>query len=282
MGTKGAECRMNALGFKLRVFVLIFLGIMLLGSIGFMRVERLSTLDAFYFSIVTIATVGYGDICPATGAGKILAIILIIGGVGTFLGLIANATDILMNRREEKIRHQKINMVVGLFFSELGSNLLRRICSCDPEMAVKQGELTISNQWTDRDFARKGKQLQRWPYQVDVRPDRLPEIKSALEQKTDLLLRLLENPILLEHNDFTDLLRAVFHLRDELINRISLAELPQSDYEHLAGDMKRVYALLTREWLSYMKYMSSSYPYLFALAVRTNPFDPEASAVVHA
>ena len=65
---------MNALGFKLRVFLLIFLAILLLGSIGFMWVEQLSALDAFYFSIVTIATVGYGDVCPSTQAGKILAI----------------------------------------------------------------------------------------------------------------------------------------------------------------------------------------------------------------
>ena len=65
---------MNALGFKLRVFVFIFFVIMLLGSIGFMWVEPLSPLDAFYFSIVTIATVGYGDLCPATQAGKILAV----------------------------------------------------------------------------------------------------------------------------------------------------------------------------------------------------------------
>ena len=273
---------MNALGFKLRVFVFIFLVIMLLGSIGFMWVEQLSPLDAFYFSIVTIATVGYGDVCPTTQAGKVLAIILIIGGVGTFLGLVANVTDILMNRREEKVRQQKMNMVVGLFFSELGTNLLKRITNCDPEMAAKQTELTISSQWTDKDFSRKQKQLERWRYQVDAHADELPQIRVALEQKTDLLLRLLENPILLEHNYFTELLRAVFHLRDELLNRGSLADLPKSDYEHLGGDIKRVYSLLTREWLNYMNYMRSNYPYLFALAVRTNPFDPKASVIVRA
>jgi len=58
--------------------------------------------------------------------------------------------------------------------------------------------------------------------------------------------------------------------------------LPKSDYEHLGGDIKRVYSLLTREWLNYMKYMRGNYPCLFALAVRTNPFDPKASVIVRA
>jgi voltage-gated potassium channel len=46
--------------------------------------ENRSFVDAFYYIIVTMATVGYGDIVPTTPAGKILAIVLIITGVGTF------------------------------------------------------------------------------------------------------------------------------------------------------------------------------------------------------
>ena len=84
---------MDALRLRLRVFLVVFLIVMGLGILGFMIIEDLSLADAFYFSIVTIATVGYGDIHPATQAGKILAVVLIITGVGTFLGVVANATD---------------------------------------------------------------------------------------------------------------------------------------------------------------------------------------------
>ena len=38
--------------------------------------------------------------------------------------------------------------------------------------------------------------------------------------------------------------------------------------------------LLVREWLSHMEHLKVDYPYLFSLAVRTNPFDPNASAEV--
>ena len=99
-------------------------------------------------------------------------------------------------------------------------------------------------------------------------------------KKRDFLLRLLENPTLLEHEAFTDLLRAVFHLTEELQSRQSGIELPPNDYMHLAGDIKRVYSLLVQQWLDYMKYLKVNYPYLFSLAMRTNPFDQEASPVV--
>jgi hypothetical protein len=94
------------------------------------------------------------------------------------------------------------------------------------------------------------------------------------------LLRLLENPVLLEHQNFTNLLWAVFHLTDELAHRENIKTIPGSDYEHLSGDMQRVYILLIGEWLDYMRHLQKKYPYLFSLALRTNPFDPNANAVV--
>ena len=63
---------------------------------------------------------GYGDIHPASALGKLLAIVLIVGGVGTFLGVVANASEILINRREQRLRQKKTNMVIGLFFTERG------------------------------------------------------------------------------------------------------------------------------------------------------------------
>jgi len=48
----------------------------------------------------------------------------------------------------------------------------------------------------------------------------------------------------------------------------------------LLGDVRRAYGLLASEWLSYMKHLRDNYPYLFSLAMRTNPFDPQASPEV--
>jgi hypothetical protein len=98
--------------------------------------------------------------------------------------------------------------------------------------------------------------------------------------KRNFMLRLLENPNLLEHETFTELLMAVFHLTEELGHRQSCSELCQADRNHFGGDIKRAYLLLIYEWLGYMKHLKQNYPYLFSLALRTNPFDPEASVEV--
>ena len=111
---------------RLNLFLLIFFGIMVLGTVGFMAVEKKSVVDAAYFVIVTMATVGYGDIHPLTDGGKIFTILLIVLGVGAFLGVIANITDIILARREGERRVQKLNMVIGVFFSEVGIGLCLR------------------------------------------------------------------------------------------------------------------------------------------------------------
>ena len=92
-------------------------------------------------------------------------------------------------------------------------------------------------------------------------------------------MSLLGNPNLLEHDKFTDLLWSVFHLTDELVYREDFAGLPAADLQHLAQDLRRAFHLLVLEWLAYMQHLKHDYPYLFSLAIRTNPFDAEASPI---
>ena len=109
----------------------------------------------------------------------------------------------------------------------------------------------------------------------------LTDSKIFLQKNRKFLLALLENPNLLEHETFTDLLRAVFHLTEELDKRNNMYQLPKSDYEHLRKDVERAYNLLIDEWLDYMEHLKNNYPYLFSLAMRTNPFDPNQTIEVY-
>jgi len=59
-----------------------------LGTVFYHLVEHLKWVDSYYFSVITLATVGYGDITPHTTAGKIFTTFYIFFGVGvltTFL-----------------------------------------------------------------------------------------------------------------------------------------------------------------------------------------------------
>ena len=265
---------------RLNIYTLIFTILLSLGTVGFMFLEGLSFVDSLYFSIVTMATVGYGDIHPQSGIGKILSLIMIVGGVGTFLGVVASITDLFVNRREEAIRKEKLSMVTGLFFSEMGNALLAHFSRFDPDIKEKEKLLHITPKWNAADYKQALKSLKESRFKIDTSnggegSNPFPEIKADLQKSASLLLRLIENPIIQEHESFTDLLRAIFHLRDELLNRSDLSCLHPADQKHLDGDMVRVYGLLIVAWLRHMQYMAENYTYLFSLAVRTNPFNPD-------
>ena len=186
----------------------------------------------------------------------------------------------LLSRREKRVILEKLNMVIGTFFSEVGTGLLTYLSDSDPKLEEIRKELIVSNDWSDKEFEVVRRHLRSYDYGVDIAKIDLERVRQTLVGKRDFMVRLLENPALLEHESFTELLRAVFHLTEEIQCRGDLAGLPESDYTHLAGDIRRAYILLAREWLDYMKHLKDNYPYLFSLAMRTNPFDQDASPVV--
>jgi hypothetical protein len=186
----------------------------------------------------------------------------------------------VLTLREKRAILEKLNMVIGAFFSEVGSELLRNFSSLDPQTDQIRAGLILTTDTSDQDFSALSERLARHDYQVTADRAVLKELRDFLVGKRSFLLRLLENPNLLEHESFTNLLWAVFHLTDELAHREDVTRVPQTDHEHLLGDVRRAYGLLASEWLSYMKHLRDNYPYLFSLAMRTNPFDPQASPEV--
>jgi voltage-gated potassium channel len=266
--------------FRLTINLIIFLAVLVFGTIVFMSVENRSLVDAFYYIIVTVATVGYGDVVPTTPAGKIIAILLIVTGVGTFLGVIANATEMMLSRRETQARMKKLNMVIGVLFSEMGNRLIHIFVLADSSFEGIEKDLIVTEKWTREDFLRVGEQLKGGKHRVEISRIDMDKLKIFLLQERDFLVRLLENPVLLEHESFTDLLRAVFHLAEELAYREDLSQSPATDRAHIAGDIDRAYHLLVYQWLDYMEYLKMNFPYLFSLAMRINPFDREASPMV--
>ncbi len=271
---------MSHVKFRLQVYILVLVSVVVAGMIGFMMLENLSPLNALYFIIVTIATVGFGDIHPLTPEGKVLVIFIILAGVGCFVGVAANSIEYMIDERERTQRLTKLNMVVGVFFSEVGTKLLKKFSAKDPGIEGIRSALIVSNHWSDEDFSQAALTLRQHVYRLDSRTIPLDELHAFLTHHKGFMLALLENPQLVEHDTFTDLLHAVFHLAEELIARERLTDLPSTDYDHLSGDINRVYGLLVLEWLTYMRHLKQHYPYLFSLAMRSNPFDTNASVIV--
>jgi hypothetical protein len=194
--------------------------------------------------------------------------------------LVTMIIEQFLNERERRSKFQKLNMVIGAFFSEVGTPLLRYFIEFDPQAEILQKQFDIDGTWNTTRFEQSRKDVQKVVFEIDSRKGKLDELKLFLVPRRDHLLRLLENPTLLEHETFTELLWGVFHLTDELSCRQSVSNLPASDLNHLSGDIKRAYSILIRQWLDYMEHLKRDYPYLFSLAVRTNPYNPQARVEV--
>lgn len=182
----------------------------------------------------------------------------------------------LLHLREKRAIMDKLNMVIGTFFNEVGRDLLGHLKNFDSNFGAAGKNLIVGSDWGRKEFVSARKDVQRYEYEIDSRKGDLESLREFLHHKRAFLVMLLENPVLLEHQTFTNVLWSVFHLADELSHRKSVRDLPQADYDHLSGDIKRVFILLIGEWLSYMQHLKQTYPYLFSIAVRTNPFDPDA------
>jgi len=205
----------------------------------------------------------------------------VFAGVGSFVGVVETMAESLISGKEEQAKREKRNMIRGIFFSDVGLELLARLVRADRGVAGLSESLLVDAAWDQPRFRQASRLLEAHAFALDPALLDLAAMRSLLREKSDLLLRLLENPSIGEHEAFSDTLRAIYHLRDELMCRPeNLDALPESDRKHLAGDATRVYGLVAGQWITYAGYLKANYPYLFYLAARTNPFNPGASVIV--
>jgi len=128
----------------------------LIGAAGYMLIEHWSILDAFYMSVITISTVGYGEVKPLSPAGRLFTIGLIVTGVGSAIYLFTVIGELIvegrlkeflgksaMNRKIHDLREHVIVCGFGRFGRAVVEELIRNtvpmvVIESDP---AKQGEL---------------------------------------------------------------------------------------------------------------------------------------------
>jgi voltage-gated potassium channel len=77
------------------------------GTLFYWHVERWTPLDSLYLSVVTLTTVGYGDLVPTTAAGKVFTILYILVGIGIILGFVNAVAERSIERRKERTRSRR-------------------------------------------------------------------------------------------------------------------------------------------------------------------------------
>lgn len=244
-----------------------------------MKFSNLSSRDAaLLLLMVSLVLYGLDYLFFGGGEGIVAGFFGNLAFLPIYVLFVTLIIERVLKERERHAIRQKLNMVIGVFFSEVGAALLRDSLGFVRDARELAALLRIDSSWTPSDFRRATDWLEGHDIGVDSRQGDLATLKGFLMEKRGFMLGLLGNPNLMEHDEFTDLLWAVFHLIEELEARRSLAWLSPADLEHLSGDIKRAYGLLLREWVVYIQHLNQDYPYLFSLAVRMNPLNPEAHA----
>jgi len=135
--------------------------ICLLGSAGYMVLEGWSAVDALYMTVMTLATVGYGEVHELDYVGKVYTMLLIVFGVGFFLYVIGAVVQFMVEGRiktllgrkrlDRQIGHLKNHYIVcgyGRIGKVLCENLKRRpidlvVIDSDLELAVNMDEKAL-------------------------------------------------------------------------------------------------------------------------------------------
>ena len=86
----------------LTIVVLLSVILVGLGTVGYMVIEDWTAMDSLYMTVITLSTIGYGEVNPVSPNGRVFTLVLIVMGVGFFLYVIGNVVQFLV---EGRIRH---------------------------------------------------------------------------------------------------------------------------------------------------------------------------------
>jgi hypothetical protein len=195
------------------------------------------------------------------------------------IALVTVVVGKIINDREKQERLEKTRILTSSFFSDLGNELLEAFAPQIVNTDVLGQSLQPKNDWTEKDFTDAVAALKQAAPVLECTSEDFIRLKNILETKRMTLLVIASNPSLLEHEAFTDMLWAIFHLNDELSYRTNLAELPPQDLAHLNADADRVLLETCLNWLCHLEFLQKEYPYLYQLEVHRNPFFKEHSAM---
>ncbi len=126
-----------------KVLAFAAISVIAIGSVVYMVLEHWGPIDAVYFCVVTLATVGYGDLHPTTDAGKIFTIFYILSGLGIIAAFVT-----------ELAKHRTVGG--GRLSSEIvaaGSPLARNAAAAGFGPAEPDGHPVLDAQASDRDPA---------------------------------------------------------------------------------------------------------------------------------
>jgi hypothetical protein len=191
--------------------------------------------------------------------------------------------DKMIEKRERANLIEKLNMLVGLFYSQLGLKIFKQFVIADESMNKLVSNCKIGANSKIEDFDETEKFLKKHEHAINIEKIDFVKLQEGLNNSKDLLVSLIANPSLLEHESFSELLMSIFHLQEEFAMRdidSDQNKMARHDVDHLTVDCIRAYKNISLQWLKYIQHLKVHYPYLFVTALIKNPYDFRSSAEI--
>ncbi len=146
-------------GFKIRYAIMALAAAIVFGTIGFHLVEGWSLADSLYATVQTLTTVGYGDVTPRSGGGRLFAIaVMLIGAGGVALAVSTIVQSVVkwelvstfgqrrLTRKMSKLRDHYIICGSG----RVGSHLIRDLLSANESFVVIENDQQRAAEFSQR------------------------------------------------------------------------------------------------------------------------------------
>ncbi len=189
--------------------------------------------------------------------------------------LVSIVLNSLMVRKERRERMEKLNIVIGSFFAEIGKDLLRYLSKYDERIENLMHHIESLRKNVE-DFPSLKRAVEGRKYKIVIERMNLYEFRKYLLDNKEFVVNLLDNPVIIEHETFTDLLWNLLYVTERLKRTIDFENMCPEDRKSLKMDMERLYRLLAYEWVSYVHYLRGNYPHIFLYEINSNPFVPHA------
>ncbi len=146
---------------KLILILLLLVGLWSLGIAGYVIIEGWSILDAIYMTVISLTTVGYGEVHPLSSAGKIFTIALLAMGLGLFsysIGVLAEATieghfkGILGRKRMQKAIDKLNNHFIICGYGRIGKTIQRTISERNIPLVIVEKDPEVVQDMQDSDL----------------------------------------------------------------------------------------------------------------------------------